>query len=277
MKAPWWAGTVLLLVASACSSNPGDTRPDAPDASSQTPSAPALDATQRWAAAKAKLLEAGTGHFDFVARREGLGIPWEETSAVFDLKRPSFELSQTIGSGTMTVKALPGGATYLQDRDRGNWSDCWLPLGPGDFGFTANAVMPRLVKVVLQMTVPEADQPGPDLRARLDAAAALRALNSTQETPKQINARLKGVQVPVSLTFYDDRALIRAAFSGADLLKAARTAGVKLEGDLAEEVVELSAMIEIDRIGQPVSVTRPTSGKLLPADASDSDTCPDNR
>jgi hypothetical protein len=137
--------------------------------------------------------------------------------------------------------------------------------------------MPRVVKVVLQMTVPEADQPGPDLRARLDAATALRALNSTQETPKQIKARLKGVQVPAILTFYDDRALIRAAFSGADLLKAARTAGVKLEEDLAVEVAELSATIEIDRIGQPVSVIRPSAGKLLPTDASDSDTCPDNR
>lgn len=279
----------LALVVSAC----GGSKKPVSD-----PTAPA-DHTQI-AAQRAVLVKAlaafkraASGTYESEVTADGVNQPLAHETGSYRLQpaAASFEraiqgideISKKIRVQIVRVRATAHGLWFLQLKEWGNWTGCWLPTDLPEItkltgvARARNSPLPTAVWILAKATVVAAGGGLDTPHLAVDAYSAMRFLGIAEPAIADERAALSKTLVPVLLDVTADGAPSGAAVEGPQVVAALGAAGARVSSKLAAFVSKTHARVILGDLGKPVTISAPPTAELLPRHPASTTTCPANR
>lgn len=171
---------------------------------------------------------------------------------------------------------------YLQLKEWGTWTGCWLPTDLPEItkltGVTISRTRPLPTAVNLltnaEVVSGGGGMDGPHLA--VDAYTATQFLGVASSAIAADRATLTRVAVPVLLDVTSDGGPAGATVQGAQVVAALEAAGAAVSSGLKAFVSKTTAELVLAHLGKPVDLSSPPRAELLPRHPSPSSTCPAN-
>ncbi|RNL79809.1 hypothetical protein [Nocardioides marmorisolisilvae] len=279
----------LALAVSGCggaSSKPADPT---------TPADHAQTGAQRDLLAKAlaAFKRAPTGTYESEVTADGVSQPTAHETGSYRLRPAASAYERAIlgideASGkprvqVVRVRSTAGGTWFLQLKEWGSWTGCWLRTDLPEItkltGVTSarGSSLPTAVTILAKATVVGSGDgmDGPHLA--VDAYSALQFLGVAGSAIAGERAALSKVLVPVLLDVTANGGPSGAAVEGTQVFTALEAARAPLTSKLKAFVSKTHARVVFSDLGKAVSITAPSRAELLPQNPASTSTCAVNR
>lgn len=281
----------LVLVLSGCGSA---TKDEPSSAATGAPADHAGAGEQRALLTKAvaRLRAAGSGTYVAEVSADGVSQPLAHETGSYQLAPVAAQLERTLLGIDETsakprvqvvrVRATPDGRFFLQLKEWGSWSGCWLPMDRAalsaqtgvDIG--AQGALPTVIGALARAKVVGSGGglDGPHLA--VDAYTALQVLGVSAAAISADRAALRRTSVPLLLDVTADGDPSGVAVEGTQVADVLATAGLDLPAKVDRYVAAAHARAQLDDLGAPARVAAPPRALQLARDASPKSTCPAN-
>jgi hypothetical protein len=243
--------------------------------------------------ALARFRSARTGTYESEVRADGVSQPLAHETGSYRLEPVAAQLERAILGIDPTssqprvrvtrVRATADHHYFLQVKDWGSWTGCWLPMHLAALAkqtgvdLVRSGTLPTAIGVLAKARVAPGGggMQGPHLS--VDAYSALQFLGVSSSAISAQHDALVRVAVPVLLDVTSDGGPSGAAVEGSQAADALRSAGITLPDPTTRYVAKAHAQVVLGALGKPVAVDVPLKADRLPVKARLQSTCPANR
>ena len=284
--------TGVLLAAVLVVAGCGGNSPSTPAATKPADHGDTSDQSAVLTKALASFTTAGSGTYEAEVTADGVSQPLAHESGSFDTAPLSWQFERAILGIDQTssqprvqvvrVRATADNRSFVQVKEWGNWTGCWLPMKPDalqkqtGIDLHVKPALPTAIGVLARARVTSGNGLA-GTHLGVDAYSALQFLGVAASAIAPQRAALSRISVPVLLDVTSDGDPSGIAVEGTQAAAALSGAGLALDTQLTNYVAKAHAEVVLSDLGAPVDVKPPSKPELLPARARLSSTCAANR
>lgn len=241
--------------------------------------------------ALARFKATGSGTYESEVTADGVSQPLAHETGSYSTRPAFWQFERAIlGIDTSSsqprvqivrVRSTADHHSFVQLKDWGNWTGCWLPMKVDALAKQTGLdlrrapALPAAIGVLARARVTSGNGlAGPHLG--VDAYSALQFLGVAASAIAPQRAALATISVPVLLDVTADGDPSGVAVEGTQAAAALKDAGLALQARVTSYVAKAHAEVVLGDLGKLVEVAAPPRPERLPVKARLTSTCPAN-